>query len=142
MSPWRPKRLSLPSLSLMSDATRVREFVAAFEAIVKEAALYLGAKEVRGIVGRVTKLPRGKKIDQIRALIRAYDVEAVKGPVNLSALARRLYQQGGREYGQSAQAIEKRLRRILAARKLSSVAEQRRRERLGRRPTSVLGSDK
>jgi hypothetical protein len=96
----------LPDHSLLGDEAK---FIAAFEAIVKEATLCLGANKVRDIVGELTKKPRGTQDALNRKLLEAYNSEkAAKGKVNISDLATRL----GSALKKDADAIKKQLYRL------------------------------
>ena len=77
----------LPDHSLLGDQT---DFIAAFEACIREATLYLGADKVREIVKKVTKKPRGKQEELNRKILGAYNAEAAKGKVNITKLVERL----------------------------------------------------
>jgi hypothetical protein len=150
---FRPKG-PLPTYSILGETKEKRQkLLSAFTDIVTEAIYYLGKDQVRQIVAKATRAPRGKRtnVDRDQQLLAEYFAEATKGStVNVSKLAVRLYKNNPKQFGASALAIEKHLYRLLKqlkqANDRSENATRRLRDfisqALNHQPTSILGSDK
>ena len=144
---------ALPTYSILGETEEKRQqLISVFTDIVTEASYCLGKDEVRQVVWKVTRAPRGKRpnIDREQKLLAEYFAEAAKGwTVSFSKLPVRLHQSNPKQFGASAPAIEKHLHRLLRHRKpindKSKKAARRWRDRLtmalNHQPTSILGSD-
>jgi hypothetical protein len=142
----------LPTYSILGETKEKRQkLISALTEIVTEANYYLGKDEVRQIVAKATRAPRGKRtnVDRDQELLAKYCAEAAKGSA-VSDFAKRLDRDQPGAFGASALAIEKHLRRLLKQQQqIHDAAEEASRrwhdtvtKAFGYKPTSILGSDK
>jgi len=113
----RPLTFITPSL--VSDTPQARVKVKRdLRAILRLAEGYLGREEFDQLVQKHRMARRGRKPDRaLDALVLAeYDAATAKGPVDIPEFSKAFYKkhgQGKHNQGHSAEAIDKRLRRLL-----------------------------
>jgi hypothetical protein len=134
-------RFGLPTFTLLESDEDHERRVARVEAFVAQAYKtvvdHLGEERARQLFVGATKRPRGKhgkrkelSADRDWTLVKELDAEVGRcGEGDASAVARvsrRLFAEKGKELGASAAAIERQLRRLLAARTKRQAREARR----------------
>jgi hypothetical protein len=107
--------------SLESEAETRKRVEKGVEAAFKAAIRHLGEEEARRLFARVLRHPKrgqGKMLapDRDARLLKEYDAAAPKGE-SVAALARRIHAAVGRELGNTPDAIETQIRKLLKERK-------------------------
>jgi hypothetical protein len=103
---------SVPTVLNDSDEARSKA-EREFKKIVREAARYFGREKVEQIVREITKRRRGNTPNEQRNALMLEEYDAAPRPVTKKEFAREFYE---KHHQQSAEAVEKRLTRLLKAR--------------------------
>jgi hypothetical protein len=117
--------------SLLNDSPQARaRFRRDYRVFLREAVQYLGAAAVAQDLHDIIKGQQGRAPDEkLNALLLAqYAAATAKGPVDIPDFSKGFYET--QHVGQSAKAVEKRLRRLLQA--------QERKDERGRRLKAAL----